>query len=692
MRTDSAAQVQPFSAEPAEPAAPAAAGVPARDIDQGQLLASIAATSHDCILSVDTAGTILWASPATEQVLGWRPEDLAGSSLAMIAPREGADLHAAHLDRLLAGERVAPFLDAGVRRDGSTFKASVTLGPVHDADGDITGVTVILRDVTAELTEQRELVQALQASRAHFEQLGTAQALVDLTGRLTSVNPAWCELFAREEAYFADCDVLDLVHPMDLRNTAERLASLRSGGLDRVSYQGIFRDSGGRSLSLLLDATLLREADATPYAVAVAARDLGVVDAARRETAVQGSLYAALGRRAWDTVVVVDADLTVTYVAPSVVEILGFDPAEILATSGWDYVHPADVAAVAEAVARVLAEPRRSERLVVRVRDRDGGWRWTEDTVTNCLDDPDIRGLVANIRDVTEQVETDEALRLSEALHRAMVETAQEGLVAIDPEGAATFANETVAQILGRPVGSLHGADVLGLLGLDRWPVGPDRFEVGYAHPDGRDRLLAVSRSRLASHGTAPLGSLVMVSDVTEARRAETVLRQLALHDPLTGLPNRHLFLDRLETAAARQRRDGGRGTAVLFLDLDDFKPVNDGHGHEAGDELLREVARRLLEAVRATDTVGRLGGDEFAVICEDTDEPGAVLVAARVLGALARPVSHDGAALAVSTSIGVAVSPPHDVEELVRRADQAMYRAKQLGGGRVAVARPGEE
>jgi diguanylate cyclase (GGDEF)-like protein len=164
------------------------------------------------------------------------------------------------------------------------------------------------------------------------------------------------------------------------------------------------------------------------------------------------------------------------------------------------------------------------------------------------------------------------------------------------------------------------------------------------------------------------------------------------LHDPLTSPPNRYLFLDRLETAAARQRRYDGRGTAILFLDLDDFKQVNDGFGHETGDRLLREVATRLLSSVRATDTVGRLGGDEFAVVCEDAGLEEALLVAGRILDAFEEPVRVGEGDHRASLSIGVALAPPYELDELVRRADQAMYRAKQLGGGRIFVAGADED
>jgi diguanylate cyclase (GGDEF)-like protein/PAS domain S-box-containing protein len=269
-----------------------------------------------------------------------------------------------------------------------------------------------------------------------------------------------------------------------------------------------------------------------------------------------------------------------------------------------------------------------------------------------------------------------------------MVETAQEGIMATSPEGKVMFANETAAEIVGRTVEEMYGEDPRELFGLPELRSVEEvaSHEVVHVRPDGSERILEVSRRPLNSRN-GHLGSLVSVYDVTDARLAERALRRRALHDPLTSLPNRYLFFDRLETAAARQRRFDGRGTAVLFVDLDEFKQVNDGFGHEAGDTVLREVALRLLASVRGTDTVGRLGGDEFAVICEDTGVEEALVVAHRILDACREPVRIGESEHITRLSIGVAVAPPYGFDELVRRADEAMYRAKQRGGGRVAVA-----
>jgi diguanylate cyclase (GGDEF)-like protein len=220
---------------------------------------------------------------------------------------------------------------------------------------------------------------------------------------------------------------------------------------------------------------------------------------------------------------------------------------------------------------------------------------------------------------------------------------------------------------------------------LSRAQRGAERYEVQYDHPDGSHRVLMISANPLTTED-GRIGSLAMVSDVTVERRAEEELRHQALHDPLTGLPNRALLTDRLEVAAARQNRDPSGSLAVLFLDLDHLKIVNDRGGHSAGDALLVEVGRRLETVLRQSDTVGRLGGDEFAVICEDTSTQGAMTVARRIQGMFVEPFDAGGHPIRVSASIGVAVSPPNPAGDLLRLADTAMYQAKARSRGSFVV------
>jgi diguanylate cyclase (GGDEF)-like protein len=175
------------------------------------------------------------------------------------------------------------------------------------------------------------------------------------------------------------------------------------------------------------------------------------------------------------------------------------------------------------------------------------------------------------------------------------------------------------------------------------------------------------------------------VASAIERKQVEARLQHVAQHDPLTDLPNRELFHDRLDVALARARREHAP-LALLYIDLDSFKRVNDNYGHDTGDMLLREVAARLRQCVRESDTVSRLGGDEFAVLLNDIRLPeDATVVAAKIRRALHQPYAPGGLRLHIAASIGIAFHPSHgdSREQLIRCADDAMYRAKRQGGDR---------
>ena len=182
-----------------------------------------------------------------------------------------------------------------------------------------------------------------------------------------------------------------------------------------------------------------------------------------------------------------------------------------------------------------------------------------------------------------------------------------------------------------------------------------------------------------------------LLIDITDRKRLESKLIHDALHDPLTGLANRVLLRDHLERALARQGRSPGT-VALLFVDLDDFKRINDTYGHAAGDQILAQVAERLVSAVRADDVVARQSGDEFAILLDRVGSDDEGLVAAdRILGELRRPIMLGGRSIVVGGSIGVALAAEHDpsAEELITQADAAMYAAKAAGKGRQAVYEP---
>ncbi|MEO6715562.1 MAG: diguanylate cyclase [Mycobacteriales bacterium] len=207
---------------------------------------------------------------------------------------------------------------------------------------------------------------------------------------------------------------------------------------------------------------------------------------------------------------------------------------------------------------------------------------------------------------------------------------------------------------------------------------------------DGSEIVVELSAAPVMDADGAPIAVISVLIDVTERARREGELAKAAFKDPLTDLANRALFDNRLELALARVAR---RHTpmAVLILDLDGFKKVNDTYGHGVGDEVLVEVAQRLIRMTRPTDTVARLGGDEFALVIEDQADPAGIALGSRILKALADPARLSAGSLVVSASVGVAATGPVSLTgaELVRRADMAMYAAKRAGGNDLRVFGP---
>jgi diguanylate cyclase (GGDEF)-like protein len=239
----------------------------------------------------------------------------------------------------------------------------------------------------------------------------------------------------------------------------------------------------------------------------------------------------------------------------------------------------------------------------------------------------------------------------------------------------------------------MHADDeIAALLMIDRAASGATNemeFEARWRHADGSWRHTETVITNLMDDPS--VGGLVLnTRDVTERKQLEEELTHSALHDPLTDLANRALFKESVDRALRRSGRNG-RSVAVVFLDVDDFKNVNDSLGHEAGDRLLAAVAERIRLCVRPYDIAARLGGDEFGVLLENADMRVAASVAERILRGMDEPIKVDGREISTQGSLGIAVGGPgDDVEDVMRNADVAMYMAKGRGKGRYEVFEPG--
>ena len=310
---------------------------------------------------------------------------------------------------------------------------------------------------------------------------------------------------------------------------------------------------------------------------------------------------------------------------------------------------------------------------------------------------PAVSPLAAAIDDLVAEVERSR----SSVLAASILEGSPDLTVILDDEGRIRHASAATAGMLGRPAQWLHGQLLAGLAHPDDRArlddvrsggggVGrPGRIEVRFSHLQGHWVPTDVGAINL--RGDQRVGGVVLnIRDVTSRKSHEEDLLRRALYDPLTGLANRALFREHVEKALARLRRITARPHAVLFVDLDGFKTVNDSLGHAAGDEVLVEVGNRLSRLIRPGDTAARLGGDEFAVLLENPSESEAAELARRILQELPLPIAVQGKEVVLSGSIGIALGDTGaDADELLRNADVAMYTAKAAGKSQFALFEP---
>jgi diguanylate cyclase (GGDEF)-like protein/PAS domain S-box-containing protein len=411
--------------------------------------------------------------------------------------------------------------------------------------------------------------------------------------------------------------------------------------------------------------------------------------------------YRALIESASDIICITNGFGNILYVNSSIEKVLGYLPEEQIGKSMLEFIHPDDVLRAASNVQLARAQRIDFATDRYRVRHKDGSWRVIDVVVRNLLDDPVIGGFVVNSRDVTEMVSIQDALKESQERYMLAVEGANDGIWDWQIAEDRLYTSVRWAAMLG------YREDEFGHSVQDWWncvhPEDLERLRAELeAHLSGATSQLRIEHRMVQKDGTVIWvltrgvairgreGSALRIAgsmtDITSQKQTEARLVYNAFHDALTGLPNRALFVDRLEHALERYRRHPEHLFAVLYMDLDRFKVVNDSLGHNAGDQLLVDFAGKLDEHVRAVDTVARLGGDEFVILLEDIEGVmDAQRIAERILEELQQPFLVEGQTIFTTASIGIVLgsSDYSQAEEVLRDADIAMYSAKALGKGR---------
>ena len=536
----------------------------------------------------------------------------------------------------------------------------------------------------------------MEALRVLFEHSPVPQFVADGRGALLLANPAYAAFVGVDRDEVLGSGPADVTHPEDLPLLLKEGTQLLAGDVDVIALEIRVRSADGSYRWCLATCSSTRTASGVQLVVS----QLMDIDDRRRaeeELATSQARFQIVADEVPVGIQQRDPHGRLVYVNHQWTEITGLSEAEALGAQHLDLIHPDDRDQVV-AASRRLAEGGGHYHEQYRIVRPDGTTRWVSSR-SAAVPGPDgeTSAYVGSLEDITTLLEAQEqASRLA-----AIAETTADLVGVVDARGWVVWANEAARIVHGITPESVrvHSAKlyteesvarffdhILPVLHQgERWMGELDMFTA-----DGR--VISVWQS-LAPQLDAD-GELVSIAavgrDLTARKQREADLAHRATHDVLTGLPNRALLLDRLEKAVDVVSASSTDEVALLFIDLDRFKTVNDELGHDAGDALLRVVAERLASALRGIDVVARLGGDEFVVLCPGLGRIEAEDVARRLLASVSgSPIAVAGQRVDVTASVGLTVAggeAQHHAEGLLREADVAMYQAKTLGRNRFEV------
>jgi diguanylate cyclase (GGDEF)-like protein/PAS domain S-box-containing protein len=650
-------------------------------------LRAIFAAMRDVILVIDHEYRYQKIAPTDPSLLYKPPHELLGRTLHETFSQEIADRFAAYIDEVLkTGRTLRAEYSLCIDERNIWFEASITRLN-HQA------VVLVARDITENIEAKRLFQQQAAAMNASMD----GMAILTSEGHFVFLNEACVKMFGYARAEQLMGKSWELLYPPaeQRRFNGEIVPQFMSEGQWRGSAVGRRRNG----TQFPQEISLNQIADGSIICVV---RDITEAHAAQEALRESEARFRLLAENSTDLISRLGLDGKFLYASPACHHLLGYTAEQMLLRTHFEITHPGDLKRTQTWHLEVQAG--HDSVLEYRMLRSDGSFVWFE---THARAIRDVDGAVIEIqtvsRDITERRHAEEALRQAEVKYRSIFENAVEGIFQTTPDGRYMDANPSLARIYGYEssedliraltdigrqlyVEPLRRAEFVRLMN-EQGRVSD--FESQIYRRDGE--IIWISENARAVYDDE--GRLLFyegtVEDITKRKVAEEQLMHDALHDKLTGLANRVLFMDRLGQAMARLKRYPENLFAVLFLDFDRFKNVNDSLGHLAGDQFLINVSKRLSFCLRPGDTIARLGGDEFAILLEAVKGvEDATIVAERIQRELKHPFRLAGQSLFSSASIGIALANPEyaRAEDLLRDADMAMYRAKALGKARHEV------
>jgi diguanylate cyclase (GGDEF)-like protein/PAS domain S-box-containing protein len=660
-------------------------------------LAAIVQQSDDAIIGTELDGNVTSWNRGAERVYGYSAVEALGRNISFLVPPEKhAELHVL-LQKVAEGNTIAFFRTQRLKSDGTIIDVSLSLSPIRDETGKLVGVSRIARDITAfRRTEKQSRLQS-----AALEAAANAITITDRHGTIVWVNHAFTTMtgYSKEEALGKNPRLWKSGEQPE-SYYAKLWSTISSGEVWQGEIVNRRKDGTAYTEEMTITPVIQDVGNAADTHFVAIKQD--ITERKRSAEMLQNSenKYRVLFEDSADANWLMD-EKGFLDCNTAALQMFGY-------SAGDRMLHPADISPPSQpdgTPSRTAAE----QKMAAAFLNGKERFEWLHQRKNGnvfpaevCLTALTLSGqpmLLATVRDITERKQAEEALLFKTALLEAQAETTIDGILAVDESDHIVLANKQFGRNFEIPDELLSTRDDLIVLKHVTDKVeDPDAFieRVEYlnSHRDekGRDEL-RFKNGKIFDRYSAPLvdskgryrGRIWYFRDITARKLAEERVQYLAYYDALTGLPNRTLLQDRLAKvlAGARRRKDK---VAILFLDLDRFKDINDSLGHSVADLLLQEVAERLKIWAREQDTVARVGGDEFLIVLTGVkDVADAAVATERIVKVMTAEFVVQGHSLSIDCSVGISIFPEHgaDGETLIKNADAAMYSAKENGRNR---------
>lgn len=651
--------------------------------------------SPDAIVLSNKAGVIVYFNQKAERLFGYPKEEILGKKIESLIPTEYRKTHVTHRKNFMSDPR-SYCLDqmrevTALRKDGLEIPVDITLFHFDSSDGVM--VCAAVRDASLRL----ERDEALQSSQARFKELietmNEGFGEVDHNYIFTYVNPRFCEMLGYTSKEMVGKPLIGFVHDDDKKKMNNQIA-LRKQGVEK-RHEMSFKSKNGDRIYVL--SSPKAEFDENKNFISAFGVLTDLTELKQDERALKESelRYRILVETIPHGIQESDLEGIITLSNRAHGAMHGYDMGELLGKKIWD-IFPINEERERLRDYYFYIIEHRPTPVPYLTQDRTKGGRIIDVQVDwdyQYTEDGDLTGFVSVITDITERKKAEEQLKLASLVF----ENSSEGMVVTDEENQIITINPAFSNITGYKLSEVlgknpsmfksgrHDSAFYKAMWHELTTTGHWQGEIWDKLKNGGLHAKWLTINTILNQDGSIRRYVALFSDITERKHSEELIWRQANFDSLTELPNRNMFRDRLAQEIIKSNRLN-LSLALLLIDLDEFKEVNDTLGHDVGDTLLKEATRRIRKCVRDSDTVARLGGDEFTIILSELPANSNVEdIANKIITSLAEAYHLGDEVIHVSASIGITIYPDDatDIDVLIKNADQAMYAAKKNGRNR---------